>query len=196
MVKRVKGLIRGLGYGCSAVALACTLAACGGGEESAEEGRKDQPSDARKSEGTQGPDGKSKEVDTASVIGELRGPNGVLVQVHSAVRDPGGFVTVEATLKNEGSKAFDPVRLRSLENSIKSKSDISGATLVDKDAKKRYLVLRDTDGQCLCTTSISLTGSGESRPLFAQFPAPPNGVVEVEFQLPTMTPATLELTEG
>ncbi|WP_257573799.1 hypothetical protein [Streptomyces sp. JJ66] len=105
-------------------------------------------------------------------------------------------MTIEATLHNDGSKPYDPVRLRSQETSIKSKSDISGATLVDQQGKKRYLVLRDTDGQCLCTTSISLTAPGDTRPLFAQFPAPPSSVVEVEFQLPTMTAVALELTEG
>ncbi|WP_236073003.1 hypothetical protein [Streptomyces tardus] len=135
-------------------------------------------------------------MDTDKLLGELKGPNGVVVSVHSALRDEGGFVTIQATLNNKSDEAFDPVRLKSQEASIKSKSDISGATLVDTQGKKRYMILRDTDGQCLCTTDIPLTKAGDSRPIFAQFPAPPKEVKKVQFQLPTMSPVGLELSEG
>lgn len=176
-----------------AAVIAFTLVACGGGGDDSDSDDSKKSGDD-KSQSSQG--GQSDDVDTDKTVGELKGPNGVVVSVHSAVRDSGGFVTIRATLENKGKQDFDPVRLKSEETAIKSKSDISGATLVDKKSKKRYMILRDTDGQCLCTTSIPLTKPGDTRPIFAQFPAPPKDSKEAEFQLPTMSPVTLELSEG
>lgn len=175
--------------------LSFSLVACGGGGDDEKPEGKGNDKSSEDSKGTE-QDAPAGEVDTSKVIGSLKGPDGVLVDVHSAERDPGGFVTVQATLNNKGSKTVHPNRWMSQETSLKSKSSISGATLIDKKGKKRYMVLRDTDGQCLCTTSIPGTKAGESRPLFAQFPAPPKDVKEADFQIPTMSPATLEITEG
>lgn len=185
---------RNVRIGASAVVLSFSLVACGGGsdEEKPESGGDKKPSSAEDNKG----DASSGEVDTDKVIGTLKAPDDVVVTVHSAVRDPGGFVTVQATLKNNGTKTVYPNRWMSQETAVKSKSSISGATLIDKASKKRYMVLRDTDGQCLCTTSIPGTKKGESRPLFAQFPSPPGDIKDVEFQIPTMTPATIKLSEG
>lgn len=178
----------------ASAAIALVLVACGGGgdDSDSEDSKKSSDGKSQRSEGGD----QAEDVDTGKVVGELKGPNGVVVSVHSAVRDPGGFVTIQATLENKGKESFDPVRLKSQEEAIKSKSDISGATLIDKKGKKRYMILRDTDGQCLCTTSLPLTKPGDTRPIFAQFPAPPKDSKLVEFQLPTMSPVTLELSEG
>ena len=54
--------------------------------------------------------------------------------------------------------------------------------------------LRDTDGLCLCTTGLSGIKPNESRPVFAQFPAPPKDVKEVDFQIPTMPSVSIELS--
>ncbi|OKI09759.1 hypothetical protein A6A06_03675 [Streptomyces sp. CB02923] len=133
--------------------------------------------------------------DSQQAIGEVKGPDGVSVTLHSAVRDTGGFVTVTGTVTNHGSKIFNAINWRSNETGMRSRSSVSGATLVDKAGKKRYLVLRDTEGECLCTTGLSGLKPGESRPVFAQFPAPPAKVTEVDFQLPTMPPATVSISD-
>jgi hypothetical protein len=36
----------------------------------------------------------------------------------------------------------------------------------------------------------------ETRPFFAQFPSPPASTTSVEFELPTMPPAKIPLSEG
>jgi hypothetical protein len=36
----------------------------------------------------------------------------------------------------------------------------------------------------------------ETRPFFAQFPSPPTATTEVEFELPTMPPAKITLSDG
>ncbi|MEU2789462.1 hypothetical protein [Streptomyces sp. NPDC007100] len=133
--------------------------------------------------------------DATRTIGEMKGPDGVVVTLHSAVRDSGGFVTLSGTVTNKGTKIFNAINWRSNETGMRSRSSVSGATLVDKAGKKRYLVLRDTEGECLCTTGLSGLKPGESRPLFAQFPAPPEKVTEVDFQLPTMPPVTVTISD-
>lgn len=133
--------------------------------------------------------------DATRTIGEMRGPDGVVVTLHSAVRDSGGFVTLSGTVTNKGTKIFNAINWRSNETGMRSRSSVSGATLVDKAGKKRYLVLRDTEGECLCTTGLSGLKPGESRPLFAQFPAPPEKVTEVDFQLPTMPPVSVTISD-
>ncbi|MBB1258159.1 hypothetical protein H3147_04870 [Streptomyces sp. OF8] len=169
------------------------LTACGGGNDDGS-GSDDpkKPSAGKEAESPAAPDG----VDTKQVVGELKGPNGIEIALHSAVRDSGGFVTVNGTLSNKGERTFRAAEWVSGETAIKSKSSIAGATLVDPNGKKRYLVLRDTDGQCLCTTGLSDVKSGETRPVFAQFPAPPKDVKTIEFHVPSMSPARVELSEG
>lgn len=128
------------------------------------------------------------------VIGEAKGPAGVVLTLRSAVRDDGGFVTVEGTVTNNGAKSFNAFTWRSKETELHSQSSLSGASLVDQAGKKRYLILRDTDGECLCTTGLVGIKVGENRPVFAQFPAPPDDVTKVDFHLPTMPPITIEIS--
>ena len=68
--------------------------------------------------------------------------------------------------------------------------------LVDEAGKKRYYVLRDTDGKCLCTMKLLDIQPDETRPFFAQFPSPPETTTAVEFELPTMPPAKISISEG
>ncbi|KUJ66080.1 hypothetical protein ACZ90_40205 [Streptomyces albus subsp. albus] len=128
------------------------------------------------------------------VIGEAKGPEGIVVTLTSAVRDPGGFVTVQGTVTNRGSTSYNAFTWRSKETELHSQSSVSGASLVDEAGRKRYLILRDTDGECLCTSGLVGIKPGESRPMFAQFPAPPDKVTKVDFQLPTMPPISIEIT--
>ncbi|QHC25694.1 hypothetical protein [Streptomyces sp. GS7] len=178
----------------SAVGLALVAAGCGGGDDGggqAPDGRKPAAhASASKDDGAGSP-----AADSAKVIGEMKGADGIVVTLHSAIRDSGGFVTVNGTVTNHGTRPFNAIGWRSNETELKSRSSISGATLVDKAGKKRYLVLRDTTGECLCTTGLSGLMPGASRPVFAQFPAPPAKVTEVDFQLPTMPPATVQITD-
>ncbi|MEV4439242.1 hypothetical protein AB0K09_09495 [Streptomyces sp. NPDC049577] len=127
-------------------------------------------------------------------IGEIKGPDGIVVTLTSAVRVSGGFVTVSGAVANHGSKPYTPLTWRSKETELKSQSSVSGASLVDQAGKKRYLVLRDTDGECLCTTGLVNIRPGESRPVFAQFPAPPSSVTDVDFQLPTMPSVRIKIS--
>ena len=80
-------------------------------------------------------------------------------------------------------------RLASEEDGFENGQDrVSGATITDETGGKRYFVLTDSDGGCLCTENIAGDGfidEGTSVDLYAKFPAPPEDVTEVSFQVPT-----------
>ncbi|GHJ31023.1 MULTISPECIES: hypothetical protein [Streptomyces] len=180
---------RGAAATALAAALALAMAGCGSdGDDKPDDGA-GRASTAAKDDGKQEP-----AVDSSKTIGQMKGPGGIVVTLHSAVRDDGGFVTVTGTVTNRGSQLFNAIDWRSKETEVKSQSSVSGASLIDEKGKKRYLVLRDTDGQCLCTTGLSGIKPNESRPLFAQFPAPPKSVTEVDFQIPTMPSVGITLS--
>ncbi|MFD5391995.1 hypothetical protein ACFW95_38355 [Streptomyces sp. NPDC059474] len=182
---------RGAAATALAAALALAVAGCGSGD-----GDK-KPDDAADRTSTASKDGGGDQepaADSSKTIGEMKGPGGIVVTLHSAERDDGGFVTVSATVTNHGSRLFNAIDWRSKETEVKSLSSVSGASLIDEKGKKRYLVLRDTDGQCLCTTGLSGIKPNESRPLFAQFPAPPKSVKDIDFQIPTMPSVSITLS--
>ncbi|MEU4208693.1 hypothetical protein AB0F13_01595 [Streptomyces sp. NPDC026206] len=175
-----------------AVVIALAVAGCGG---EGDDGEKKTGLDAAKGTAAPRTGGTDKPVpQPTETIGELKGPEGIVVTLHSAVRDKGGFVTVNGTVSNKGTKPYTPLTWRSKETELKSQSSVSGASLIDQAGKKRYLVLRDTDGECLCTTGLVNIRPSESRSVFAQFPAPPDDVKEVDFQLPAMPSVRIKIS--
>ncbi|MFD5023510.1 hypothetical protein [Streptomyces sp. NPDC058373] len=119
----------------------------------------------------------------------------VTLTVTSAQRDSAGFLTVSGTVRNDtdglwtgGDWLGDERELR------RNGGSVAGASLIDKSAKKKYLVLRDTGGRCLCTKFEGGVKSGDSAEWFAQFPAPPGEVAEVDFQVGNMPPASIKLS--
>ncbi|WP_335980764.1 MULTISPECIES: hypothetical protein [Streptomycetaceae] len=131
------------------------------------------------------------------MLAQIKGESDMLVTINSAVRDSGGFVTVEGTVTNNGQTAFSADLWVGEETALShSGASVAGAVLVDEAGKKRYYVLRDTDGRCLCTMGLVGIQPQETRPFFAQFPSPPESTTSVEFELPTMPPAKISISEG
>lgn len=176
-----------------AAALALTLAGCGsGGGESPKQPQKPTNTQTGASQAPK-PNGGPSAVPT-EILATVNGESGITLTVNAAARDAGGFLTVSGQIKNGGTAAFvgtTPWRGNELTSSGTS---VAGATLVDKVGKKRYYVLRDTEGRCLCSTGIARIGAGESVPFFMQFPAPPATTTEVDFNLPTFATATVKIS--
>ncbi|GGR06574.1 hypothetical protein GCM10010497_05020 [Streptomyces cinereoruber] len=126
----------------------------------------------------------------------LKGNDGVELVLSSAERDAGGFLTIKGSLKNTSSRSLAlPGQIRGDETEVmKHGNSLGGATLLDSAGKKRYYVLRDTDGRPLTTTGLDILPAGGTATVFMQFPAPPASTTEVSFQLPTFEPATLKLS--
>ncbi|RSN42556.1 hypothetical protein DMH12_33390 [Streptomyces sp. WAC 04229] len=169
-----------------------TLGAVGCGSGGDDEKPKASAS-ASKEEGS-GPS--AQEGESEEPLAELRGSSGLLLQITSAERDSGGFVTVNGELKNDGDKSVAiPSGLSGNETEIiRNGRSLGGATLVDSRSKKRYYVLRDTDGRPLTTTGFSTIKAGDRLAVFMQFPAPPADTTEVTFQLPTFASATISIS--
>ncbi|MDQ0583173.1 hypothetical protein [Streptomyces rishiriensis] len=171
--------------------LAVASAACGGGGE----GDK-KPQSSSSASRTGGSEPNPQEGQSEEPIAELKGPSGLLLQITSAVRDSGGFVTVNGSLKNDsGTLVTIPSALSGNETEIMNNGrSLGGATLVDSKSKKRYYVLRDTEGRPLTTTGFSTIKAGESIDVFLQFPAPPASSTDVSFQLPLFPSGVIKIS--
>ncbi|WP_328927383.1 hypothetical protein OG429_24345 [Streptomyces sp. NBC_00190] len=175
---------------------ALTLAGCGGGSD-------DKPKASTSQKPAAQPQGSGSSAPVANetsapkpteVLATMNGDTGVVLTINSAARDTDGYLTVSGQIKNTGGQAFVATAPWRGNELTSSGSSVAGASLVDKAGKKRYLVLRDTEGRCACSTGISRIGAGESVVFFAQFPAPPATTTEVEFSLPTFATATVKIS--
>ncbi|MBV7254408.1 MULTISPECIES: hypothetical protein [Streptomyces] len=176
------------------VAALLSVSACGGDADPEPDARKSSSPSSHDSseEGKGSSDSASKQ----DVLAEAKDGD-IAVKIESAVRDQGGFVTVSGTVTNNGSASWIGANWKSEETELQGNGgSLAGANLVDVSGKKKYLVLRDTGGRCLCTKFSKLLGNGESASWYAQFPAPPQETTDVKFQVGTMPPATIQISEG
>lgn len=178
----------------AAVALTLTLAGCGGDDDTNQNSGASSP--AKEDSAGKQPSSTSQVPET--VIATLKGQKDITLDLTSAVRDSGGFVTVKGVLKNSGDQDFYETSVWSgTELDVKKGaggSSLAGASLVDKNEKKRYYVLRDTENRPLVTTGLPTIKAKSETPVFMQFPAPPKSTTDVDFQIPTFASTTLELT--
>ncbi|MEU9974667.1 hypothetical protein [Streptomyces sp. NPDC051014] len=176
----------------AAAGLALGAAACGSGGGGGGDAKTPQASASRGGQA----DPSTQEGQSSAPVAELQGSNGLLLQITSAQRDSGGFVTVNGVLKNDGAQTVViPSALSGNETEIiRNGRSLGGATLVDSKGKKRYYVLRDTDGRPLTTTGFSTLKAGQTLAVFMQFPAPPADTAEVTLQLPTFSSGTIQIS--
>ncbi|MBT2466919.1 hypothetical protein J7E97_03295 [Streptomyces sp. ISL-66] len=191
MNARHKVKVRGGAAVAVAAVLALTLAGCGGGDD-------EKPNEPKESSASQPQEGSSKTPAPSSVptqvLATLNGESGIVLTVNAANRDQGGFITVSGQIKNTSADDFTHTTAWRGNELTSSGESVAGASLVDKAGKKRYYVLRDTDGRCLCTTGISNINAGQTVPFFAQFPMPPATTTEVDFTIPTFATGTIKIS--
>ena len=171
-----------------AVGLILGVAACSdGGRE------QDHPSAAASKTGSGS--ALREQLGTDEPLAELQGQGGLSLTITSAQRDPAGYVTVRGNLKNDGAAtAVVPAELRGDElKLLRTGPSLGGATLVDFAHKKRYYVLRDTEGHPLTTTGLSTLKGREKAHVFMQFPSPASSTVG--FQLPLFDTANINISK-
>lgn len=181
-----------------AAVLTLAVAACGGdsGGETKDSGSSSSSKPAEEDKGAGEDTSAGDDVDPNVKLAEVQGQGGLKLVVNQVKRDSGGFLTVQGEIKNESDQSRNSAGWAGSELSLVSKNpnSVAGAALVDKVGKKRYYILRDTEGRCLCTTGILPLQPGKSTPVFMQFPAPPEGTAEVDFILPTFGTASLKIS--
>ncbi|WP_245694658.1 hypothetical protein [Streptomyces abyssalis] len=173
--------------------LVLAVAGCSGGDGGGDEGK--NSGDASQSEDS-GDTGAGAE-ETNEVLAQVKGGKGgnFTLTINSAKRDDSGFTTIKGKLKNEGPSVVVLPGWASEESELKNNGlSMAGATMVDKKGKKRYFILRDTNGHCLCTRFTGGLDQGETSEWFAQFPAPPASTASVDFQVADMPSATVKLS--
>ncbi|MFI7366099.1 hypothetical protein ACIBO4_28540 [Streptomyces sp. NPDC050149] len=179
-------------------ALAFVVTGCGGddGGKESDAGTSSSAKPSEEDKGSQEDTAAGDNVDPNAKLAEVKGQGGVTLVINQVRRDSGGFLTVQGEIKNDSDQSKNTGGWAGSELAIVSKNpnSVAGAALVDKQGKKRYYILRDTDGRCLCTTGILPLQPGKSVPVFMQFPAPPSTTSEVSFFLPSFATADLKIS--
>jgi hypothetical protein len=120
---------------------------------------------------------------------------GITLAINQLRRSDPNTVTLIFSIANRGDKpfAFDWTwgELGFVRVGDALSFDMSGVYLVDPEGKKKYLVLRDTNKGCICTTGILKAGealkgldAGQETTMFAKFPAPPASVTKLTVSVP------------
>lgn len=110
----------------------------------------------------------------------------VSVQVRELKRTSGGMVTMKATLINNSSDKF---LIADQLHGVAGGYNISGVSLVDAAGKKKYQVVIDSEGNCLCSSGLPYQVEPNGKlSLWAKFPAPPDNVEKVTVIIPHFIP--------
>lgn len=113
--------------------------------------------------------------------------DGVQVMIKTIKRNEGDTVTLRFQITNKSDSGFGhtcEVRDPAAHDDC---GVLSGVYLLDQSNKKKYLVVRDSDGKCICGTLENID-KGKSQNLWVTFPAPPADTQKVTVVVPTFEP--------
>lgn len=101
----------------------------------------------------------------------------------------GDVLMLRFTMVNNGSK---PVTLSGIAfgdgTQGKDYGSVGGVHIIDPVNKKKHLVIRDSEGNCLCSRGLKSLASKGKINLWARFPAPPASVQKVTVVVPHFIP--------
>jgi hypothetical protein len=98
-----------------------------------------------------------------------------------------GTVMMKFTVANNTASEFAPYTLRD-QAIAKDGNAVSGIYLVDIPNKKKYFVVTDTEGHCVCSRETNSIPAKSSGNLWAKFPAPPDSVTKIGVVVPHFLP--------
>jgi hypothetical protein len=110
------------------------------------------------------------------------------VRVLEARRTGKDVITVALLLVNTGEPG-QPVELgATFASDPRDAGTLADAFLVDEGGPRKYYVLRDASDRPRTSVETAALVPGESRPVWASFPAPPAGTAQVTICLPHVPP--------
>jgi hypothetical protein len=112
---------------------------------------------------------------------------GSRVEVQELRRASGGTVMLRFTMINEGDKDLS-LYSGFIQPGTNDHSNISGVHLLDPVGKKKYLVVRDSQGKCDCSQGLGNVAPKSRINLWARFPAPPDNVEKIGIVVPHFSP--------
>jgi hypothetical protein len=123
----------------------------------------------------------------ASADGET---SGVHAEVTELKRDSGGTVSLKFVLINDSDNKL-PVFAQFHDPNFSHPGEersVGGIYLVDAANQKKYLVVRDTRRDCVCSKEIKDIPAKSRVNLWAKFPAPPADVKKIGIVIPHFPP--------
>jgi hypothetical protein len=110
------------------------------------------------------------------------GEPGVRMEILSLKRGEGGMLTLRVAFVNESGGQ--------VQNSmLPGKGNVENFALLDYTNRRKYLVVRDSGGSCLCTSLNPYKATDPGRVvLWAKFAAPPESVDHVTLLMPDAEP--------
>ncbi len=122
----------------------------------------------------------------ASADGET---SGVKAVVQELKRTSGGTVAMKFTITNGSDKSVGfGYNFADKDHEVIDHGSVGGVQLVDEAGKKKYFVVRDTGGKCVCSQGVKDIKPGETANLWARFPAPPDTVQKITVIVPHFQP--------
>lgn len=114
---------------------------------------------------------------------------GLSVEVTELKRGTGGTVTLKFVMVNntKGQISFN-YDYGDRELSTIDFNTVGGIHLLDAVNKKKHLVVRDSEKNCVCSTVKGDILVGERMNLWAKFPAPPEDVKVISVMIPQFAP--------
>lgn len=114
---------------------------------------------------------------------------GYRIDITELKRTSGDTLMMKFTLINSGKEQLH-VR------DVLLARDVSGVQLIDAAGKKKYMVIKDKAGKCVCSGEPSrYLEAGKSVNLWARFPAPPVDVTEVSVVFPSFIPTDAPISK-
>jgi len=107
---------------------------------------------------------------------------GSKIVVREIKRDAAGTVTLRFQLVNEGEQAIKTYGV------LGEYFGMDNLNLIDTANKKKYLVVKDTEGACVCSELKDDAVPGSRFNLWAKFPAPPDDVQQITVVVPSFEP--------
>jgi hypothetical protein len=100
----------------------------------------------------------------------------------------GGMVTVTLSLINGSDEDMEFNTGLFGEPNKDPYGNVSGIYLIDTVNRQKYMVVRDSEGDCLCSRDVPPIEAGASGTVWARFPEPPADVATVGVVVPHFVP--------
>jgi hypothetical protein len=111
------------------------------------------------------------------------------IEVTELKRSSGDTVSLKFVLVNDSDEELNLSSAylgdRSLNEDYQS---VGGVHLVDPVGKKKYMVVRDSERQCVCSNHVQSMPAHSRTNLWAKYPAPPAGTTVVSIVVPHFSP--------
>lgn len=130
---------------------------------------------------TSAPPPASAEAALATTDGESPG---VKIAV-TELKRTSGTITLKFTVFNGGDKEYAPCFDG---DQWRRNHNLAAVHLIDGASKKKYFVVTDSEGACVCSNGISNTAPKSQTTLWAKFPAPPDDVQKIAVEIPHFVP--------